>query len=297
MSIFTKPRFFDAQQALSFGPYEGRKLTEVYSGDANKITFGTFDLIKKSVEAIFSVDSYPADESGLGGFGEIEPIKKNEKQLLSIISILRTGATIITKVSKKKIKMSVTKPNENKIDGFYSRMACDIVYDYLLYVSEPNLFVNNVGLTQDEPWKICSHILLSTVGDSLLKEIESYYGNPTYIYWCIRNIKDFCVAGGDEDIVLNHWPVYMDGSICLFVKNKKRSYPFNSFKINVEVFGNNLKASQFIICKNYQMYSVYERINSSKPFVYEENEHYDSDDDEDNIMRGLANGDGDNFGF
>jgi hypothetical protein len=127
------------------------------------------------------------------------------------------------------------------------------------------------------------------------------YGKPRYIDWLVNNVDFFSLAPEDLDAleqldVLEFYGLYLkkvdEGVYSMnqsFLKLKKK------FGANIKLL-NEKKWNAFV--ERREQTSVSESYESrGSSWSSSRNRDFYSDDDEDQIMRGLSNGDGDLFGF
>lgn len=274
-------------------------MASVYSGEPRELIRLFLELIDRSFALVFSKDFYSVpdepDEINFyaiaGGWAGDE--KKVSHHTVSwVVWALRDGGSCEYNISPTKIRILI-KDKEGELNKYASECACEIAREFLIRcfarVEDKDigdLRPASISLPQEK---------------SLEEKIQLAEGNPKYIYRHLRKIDGSYLAASQKALhELNDLPVFSLGSLIVKLGKMKEDY---SFKLNFLLGVDFDKADEYTIKKNYEKYSAY--LNEQEDNTQEcdsgnyndDNEYYDTDNDEDNIMRGLANGDGDSFGF
>ena len=143
-------------------------------------------------------------------------------------------------------------------------------------------------------------ILSSSQSNDFEGEITEAEGDPNYIYWCISNVDNFCMKENREGIYgLNNLPVFTLNNIRVKAGKIKNDF---SFEFEIKAKAEFMDVAQDVIKSNSVKYRAYIKEKNASYFPEEVfhdemNDYQDNSDDEENIMRGLESGNGDQFGF
>lgn len=290
---------FVPSRVLPFGKYKGKSIAEVYCGSPTEIIITFAEFIAKSIELIFSKELYSRDSEpeliDLSRMNGLDTKKVSEEKLAHLAIALRAGARCDYELTSSKFK-AVVYDIDDKMNRWLSQVACEVAQEYMTRSFTSFIPTNGppgVFITVRE------NVLESNELTPLVDNLENLSGSPSYIHWCIRKLESFCMPGNKLSIdCLDSLPIFSFDSVGVKAERIKDDF---SFKMQYYINADFKNASKEVVALNYDKYSSYlEAQNQSSysvdQYYNDDDEYYDSDD-EDNIMRGLANGDGDSFGF
>ena len=294
-----KQGLFGLNTIIPFGKYKGRSVSSVYCGDATSIVYWFKELMCDSLSLILSEKFYGNSTTdnvarlSSGWDGDINRI--NQTELRYFVSSLKSGAVCNYKVSGNAISVTVQKP-DNKRDAELSIIGCKIAKEYVTRFFGKIDLSNHGNVEFFRPALLAFSPQLST--DE--KELAKVEGNPNYIHWCINAVDGFCLEGNQDGIHgLNDLPVFSLDSF--WIKAGKIKDDF-TFEIGIRFEADFIEAEEHIVKANCDKYRDYIG-KKNTPYYPEEvfhdeiNDYQDNSDDEENIMRGLDSGNGDQFGF
>ena len=294
---FKKQKLFGLDTTLPFGKYKGKSIAHVYSGDATSIIRYFREIMHGSLGLIFSEEFYGDSvvhnllKLVSGWHGDFNRI--NQLELRHFVSALKSGAVCNYNISSNRISVTVEKDDEMDVE--LSQIACKIAKEYIT-----RCFAK-VDLSNDGSEEFFRPALLrSSLLDATEEKLSKTEGNPDYIQWCIGNVDGFCLKGSKECInELNDLPVFSLDSLEIKAGKIKRGY---YFKFNISLTAEFVEIDQEIVSINHKKYCEYTK-EKNTPYYPEEvfhdelDNYHDDSDDEDNIMRSLDSGNGDQFGF
>ncbi|AMR27032.1 hypothetical protein A0257_07860 [Hymenobacter psoromatis] len=291
--MYPKQGLYNLDSRFAFGKYAGLSVTRVYSGNHIELVNRYREMLYASFEKIFSKETYKeVDNRITGPHINIEGI--DEEGWVEFILAFYRGAQCDFIVDGNKVKLVVSKGG--MLDKKLSKFACELASKYMTGDLQQH-WVNGIGKLRPG--------IEFYIADDFEDKLNAAEPNPEYIYWCIRNVDGFCLPGNKNEITgLNESPMFDFDSFK--TKDIKADFSFE-FQMNLKVHFKS--ADKRTITENYRKLTEYledqKTLDSRQEYYsdddnegyYDNEKYYDRDDDEENIMRGLESGNGDQFGF
>lgn len=289
-------KVYEPHNQLPTGKYVGKTIADVYSGNAGSMISAYRLFLEQALEQLFSPHLYNSLDSNIIADirAKVEFSASENKMWHFIIEVI-DGANYRLYFSQNTLEIAIFKSTGNKKDNWLTQIACEIAQAYAI---SPTMTRGILVNFNNLPWTRKPSDLLFKRLKSQLQVFKSACGNPEYIHACIKAADWFCMRGSEEEIPkIDDLPIFKQ----LIVKTSSIKDGF-SFDLTFNLISSFKKISAELALINYERWfqhiSQQSTLHYSDEDLYQgDDEYYSNDNDEDDIMRGLENGNGDLSGY